>query len=69
MRLVKVSHTEDLELNNAHKNLKEIYFLGLKQAKITAVIQPISGVIMLHDRNYIRFVRLEFQLVLSQQVH
>ncbi|MCA2501050.1 ABC transporter ATP-binding protein [Staphylococcus xylosus] len=47
MRLVKVSHTEDLELNNAHKNLKEIYFLGLKQAKITAVIQPISGVIML----------------------
>lgn len=47
MRLVKVSHTEDLELDNAHKNLKEIYFLGLKQAKITAIIQPISGVIML----------------------
>ena len=47
MRLVKVSRTEKIELDNAHKNLKEIYFLGLKQAKITAVIQPISGVIML----------------------
>ncbi|HLR20236.1 MAG TPA: ABC transporter ATP-binding protein [Staphylococcus sp.] len=47
MRLVKVSNTESLELDNAHKNLKEIYFLGLKQAKITAIIQPISGVIML----------------------
>src|SRR5699024_10434553 len=46
-RLVKVSNTESLELDNAHKNLKEIYFLGLKQAKITAIIQPISGVIML----------------------
>ncbi|MHD0449297.1 ABC transporter ATP-binding protein [Staphylococcus cohnii] len=47
MRLVKVSRTEKTELNNAHKNLQEIYFLGLKQAKITAIIQPISGVIML----------------------
>lgn len=46
MRLVKVSRTEKTELNNAHKNLQEIYFLGLKQAKITAIIQPISGVIM-----------------------
>ncbi|PTI39482.1 ABC transporter ATP-binding protein [Staphylococcus casei] len=47
MRLVKISSTEHLELDNAHKNLKEIYFLGLKQAKITAIIQPISGLIML----------------------
>ncbi|WP_145395471.1 ABC transporter ATP-binding protein [Staphylococcus cohnii] len=47
IRLVKVSRTEKTELNNAHKNLQEIYFLGLKQAKITAIIQPISGVIML----------------------
>ena len=47
MRLVKISSTEKLELDNAHKNLKEIYFLGLKQAKITAIIQPITGMIML----------------------
>lgn len=47
MRLVKVSNTEQLELDNAHRNLKEIYHLGLKQAKITAIIQPISGLIML----------------------
>ncbi|UXR78662.1 MULTISPECIES: ABC transporter ATP-binding protein [unclassified Staphylococcus] len=47
MRLVKVSNTEKLELEKAHDNLSEIYRLGLKQAKIAAVIQPISGIIML----------------------
>ncbi|MGW9856655.1 ATP-binding cassette, subfamily B, bacterial AbcA/BmrA [Staphylococcus hominis] len=47
MRLVKVSNTEQKELNNAHYNLNEIYKLGLRQAKITAIIQPISSVIML----------------------
>ncbi|MBO1198819.1 ABC transporter ATP-binding protein [Staphylococcus simiae] len=47
MRLVKVSNTERLELDNAHKNLNEIYKLGLKQAKIAAIVQPISGVVML----------------------
>lgn len=47
MRLVKVSNTEKLELDNAHVNLKKIYHLGLKQAKISAIVQPISGVVML----------------------
>lgn len=47
MRLVKVSNTERLELDNAYTNLKKIYRLGLKQAKISAVVQPISGVVML----------------------
>lgn len=47
MRLVKVSNTEDDELDNAHRNLNRIYGLGLKQAKITAIIQPLSGLIML----------------------
>ncbi|MGN5883253.1 ABC transporter ATP-binding protein [Staphylococcus simulans] len=47
MRLVKVANTEQVELDKAHLNLKEIYKLGLKQAKIAAVIQPISGLIML----------------------
>lgn len=47
MRLVKVANTEKLELDKAHSNLKTIYNLGLKQAKIAAVVQPISGVIML----------------------
>ena len=46
MRLVKVSNTERQELNNAHSNLREIYNLGLRQAKLHA-IQPISSVIML----------------------
>lgn len=47
MRLVKVANTEQVELDKAQVNLKEIYKLGLKQAKIAAVIQPISGLIML----------------------
>lgn len=47
MRLVKVSNTERLELDNAHTNLKKIYRLGLKQAKISAVVLPISDVVML----------------------
>ncbi|PWZ49384.1 ABC transporter ATP-binding protein [Staphylococcus pseudintermedius] len=47
MRLVKVANTEKLELVKAHSNLKTIYNLGLKQAKIAAVVQPISGIIML----------------------
>ena len=47
MRLVKVSNTERLELDNAHTNLNKIYRLVLKQAKISAVVQPISGVVML----------------------
>lgn len=47
MRLVKVSNTERLELDNANVNLKKIYHLGLKQAKISAIVQPISGVVML----------------------
>ncbi|MCE4960883.1 ABC transporter ATP-binding protein [Staphylococcus chromogenes] len=47
MRLVKVSNTEHYELEKARFNLDEIYKLGLKQAKIAAIIQPISGIIML----------------------
>ncbi|EGQ0373932.1 ABC transporter ATP-binding protein [Staphylococcus pseudintermedius] len=47
MRLVKVANTEKLELDKAYSNLKTIYNLGLKQAKIAAVVQPISGIIML----------------------
>ncbi|AVP35709.1 ABC transporter ATP-binding protein [Staphylococcus felis] len=47
MRLVKVANTEKLELEKAHHNLSAIYRLGLKQAKIAAVVQPISGIIML----------------------
>ena len=47
MRLVKVANTERLELEKADNNLQRIYDLGLKQAKITAIIQPISGLVML----------------------
>lgn len=47
MRLVKVANTEQQELDKAHHNLKRIYDLGLKQAKVAAVVQPISGIIML----------------------
>ena len=46
MRLVKVANTERLELEKADNNLQRIYDLGLK-SKITAIIQPISGLVML----------------------
>lgn len=47
IRLVKISNTQNKELNNANKNLKSIYFLSLQQGKISAIIQPISSIIML----------------------
>lgn len=40
MRLVKVSNTERQELNNAHSNLREIYNLGLRQAKLQLSFNP-----------------------------
>lgn len=47
IKLVKVSSTEKEELKNAHTNLLHIFQLGLKQAKITSVIQPLSSLILL----------------------
>lgn len=47
IKLVKVSSTEKEELKNAHTNLLHIFQLGLKQAKITSIIQPLSSLILL----------------------
>ncbi len=47
IRLVKISNTESLELKNAHSNLFEIYKLGLKEAKIISIIQPLTSFILL----------------------
>lgn len=47
MKLVKVSSSESMELSNAKTNLKKIYELGLKEAKIRSIISPISGLILL----------------------
>ncbi|MCI2902506.1 ABC transporter ATP-binding protein [Staphylococcus hominis] len=47
IRLVKVSNTQREELNKADGNLLNIYDLGLKQAKVSAVIQPLSSIVML----------------------
>ncbi|ELJ9287058.1 ABC transporter ATP-binding protein [Staphylococcus pseudintermedius] len=47
IRLVKVSNNESFELINAKKNLDSIYNLGLKQAKVTAIIHPISSLVTL----------------------
>lgn len=47
IRLVKISSTEQDELKNAHTNLLHIFQLGLKQAKITSIIQPISSLVLL----------------------
>lgn len=47
IRLVKISNTEKEESINGKTNLKRIYNLGIKQAKISAVIEPISSVLIL----------------------
>lgn len=47
IRLVKISNTQNKELNKANRNLKSIYFLSLQQGKISAIIQPISSILML----------------------
>ncbi|MDE9880770.1 ABC transporter ATP-binding protein [Staphylococcus pseudintermedius] len=47
IRLVKISSMEKEELKNAHNNLLHIFQLGLKQAKITSIIQPISSLVLL----------------------
>ena len=55
MRLVKVSNTERQELNNAHSNLREIYNLGLRQAKITCHSTHFKCDYVINDCGYIRF--------------
>ncbi len=47
IRLVKISNTQDKEFNKADANLLNIYDLGLKQAKVSAIIQPLSSIVML----------------------
>lgn len=45
--LVKISSTEEKEINNAKTNLNSIYHLGIRQARILSIIQPISGTLIL----------------------
>ncbi len=46
MKLVKVTASEEKELEKTKGTLLGIYDLGLKEAKIRAIISPLSGVIM-----------------------
>lgn len=46
MKLVKVTTSEEKELEKTKGTLIGIYDLGLKEAKIRAIISPLSGVIM-----------------------
>lgn len=46
MKLVKVTTSEEKELEKTKGTLLGIYDLGLKEAKIRAIISPLSGVIM-----------------------
>lgn len=47
IRLVKVSNTEEQELKKSYKSLENIYMLGIKRAKIFALIQPLSSLTIL----------------------
>ena len=46
MKLVKVTTSEEKELEKTKGTLLGIYDLGLREAKIRAIISPLSGVIM-----------------------
>ncbi|MEB7779746.1 ABC transporter ATP-binding protein/permease [Mammaliicoccus fleurettii] len=46
MKLVKVTTSETNELEKTKVTLLSIYNLGLKEAKIRAIISPLSGIIM-----------------------
>lgn len=45
--LVKTTISEKIEIENASKNLRNLYDLGLKEAKIKSIITPIVSVVML----------------------
>ncbi|MCH4535931.1 ABC transporter ATP-binding protein [Staphylococcus haemolyticus] len=47
IRIVKSAVTEKSEANKLTNSLKSLYVLGLKKAKITSIIQPISGLLVL----------------------
>ncbi|WP_323703929.1 ABC transporter ATP-binding protein [Mammaliicoccus sp. Dog046] len=47
MRLVKVTTSEEKELEKTRTTLFSIYDLGLREAKIRAIISPLSGIIMM----------------------
>ncbi|WP_422124866.1 ABC transporter ATP-binding protein [Staphylococcus chromogenes] len=47
IRLIKLSTKEEKELQNSNRNLKDIYLLGLKQAKIFSILEPISGIMII----------------------
>ncbi|BEJ47331.1 ABC transporter ATP-binding protein [Staphylococcus epidermidis] len=47
IRLVKISNTENKESLKGKYHLRKIYDLGIKQAKISAVIEPISSILIL----------------------
>ena len=47
IRLVKISHTESKELLDAKEKLNSIYFLNMKHAKITAILEPFSNILLI----------------------
>lgn len=47
IRLVKISSTEKQELSSAKEKLNNIYSLNIKHAKITAILEPFSNVLLI----------------------
>lgn len=47
IRLVKVSNTESVEIAQAEEKLNNIYKLNIKHAKIMAVLEPFSSILLL----------------------
>lgn len=47
IRLVKISNTQDLELEKAKNKLDSVYTLNIKNAKITSILEPFSSILLL----------------------
>ncbi|MCA0116995.1 ABC transporter ATP-binding protein [Staphylococcus epidermidis] len=47
IRLVKISTNEEFELNNTKEKLSSIYKLNIKHAKIIAILQPFTSILLL----------------------
>lgn len=47
IKLIKISNTENEECLNSYIKLKKIYNLGLKEAKINSILQPLTSLIMM----------------------
>lgn len=47
IKLVKISNTEHKEVKDSYRRLRKIYNLGMKEAKVNSIIQPLSSLVII----------------------